>query len=609
MGAESSDRDGSQSGARLQRTIQTLVTVIALCGAAAAALAQSPNRIGLPEFKEKHWSGGIVENSAFTPGPDARQANESFTGTLKIGEAAMKTVPQNFTRRRVLGRDPQVFPAVELGFFTVGDDLVPVTQDVIRSGSIGRGKSFWDLIVQPGRIWSEPGDAGWSRAAFPFALVHSLEGETHNGIALFLYRHGSVSNLRFQVVQQTAPYYVADYFSASGLAAATLDRGRIESEAELARIYRASVADSVPLAPWSELLAKVGAKRLEGFDAALEPGDGIAAGLDYEGTFYLQYCRSVAGPMPWCDRARFGVWSATKALANLTALLRLAQKYGPAVFELKIKDYVPEAAAYPGWQSVRFTDAINMATGIGNGSTRREANEAEDGYLDASYPAWYEARSRDAKVAALLRTGRVYPWGPGQVTRYRDQDMFILGVAMDNYLKTKEGSRADLWSMLEREVYEPIGIHYAPTNRTIEQAQHRGHPLMAFGYFPTISDMVKIARLYQNLGRNAGVQILYQPAIEQLRAGEAPRGLPTGMRTGYGETLYFEALWQARYRSIRGCDLYVPVMQGWGSNLVVMMPKGLTAIRLAKTAAEREPSADDPTSMLAVAERLVPFCH
>src|ERR1700746_2871582 len=118
----------------LQRTIETLFSVIAFCGAAAAALAQTPNRIGVAELMEKHWSGGIVENSAFTPGPDARPAHESFSGTLKIGEAAMKTVPQKFTRRSVLGGDPRVSPAVELGFFTVGDDLVPVTQGTIEQG-------------------------------------------------------------------------------------------------------------------------------------------------------------------------------------------------------------------------------------------------------------------------------------------------------------------------------------------------------------------------------------------------------------------------------------------------------------------------------------------
>ena len=130
------------------------------------------------------------------------------------------------------------------------------------------------------------------------------------------------------------------------------------------------------------------------------------------------------------------------------------------MFELKIADYVPEAAEHPAWRMVRFEDAIDMATGIGNGSTKREPNNISDGYLDPTYSEWYEARSEGAKVAALLKNGRTYPWGPGKVARYRDEDMFVLGVAMDNFLKSKEGPSADIWSMLETEVFVPIGIHY-----------------------------------------------------------------------------------------------------------------------------------------------------
>ena len=87
---------------------------------------------------------------------------------------------------------------------------------MIRYASNNRGRSYWDIIVQPGRVWSEPQDGGWSRAGFPFALVNSLEGETHNGLATFLYKDGRVSNPRFQIVQQTAPFYVKDDFVAAG---------------------------------------------------------------------------------------------------------------------------------------------------------------------------------------------------------------------------------------------------------------------------------------------------------------------------------------------------------------------------------------------------------
>ena len=272
------------------------------------------------------------------------------------------------------------------------------------------------------------------------------------------------------------------------------------------------------VAPWSELAAKVGASdKLANFDGAMRASDIVLSGLDYQGTFYLKGCHSAGGDLPWCDRARFGVWSATKALANETALLRLAQKYGPAVFEMRIADYVPEAGSHPGWRSVRFEDAINMATGIGNGSMSREPNNILDGYIDIGYSRWYEARSTQEKLAALLQPdSSAYPWGPGQVARYRDQDMFILGVAMDRFLKLKEGPAADIWSMLQREVFAPIGIHQAPTNRTIEPDGSAAHPLMAFGYYPTISDMVLIARLYQNDGRYRDQQILYAPRIREL---------------------------------------------------------------------------------------------
>ena len=303
------------------------------------------------------------------------------------------------------------------------------------------------------------------------------------------------------------------------------------------------------------------------------------------------------------------MWSATKALANETALLRLAQKFGPVVFELKIVDYVPQAAHYRGWHNVRFEDAINRATGIGNGSTKRQPNDTRDGYLDASYSKWYAARSTQDKVAALLADGKVYPWGPGQVTRYRDQDMFILGVAMDRYLKSKQGPTADLWSMLQQEVFLPIGIHHAPTNRTLEADGGAGHPLMAYGYYPTLSDMVLIAGLYQNAGKHRDQQILYAPRIQELLAGPNPRGLPTGEKLPAGETSYINAFWVTSYVASPDCRVFYPRMIGWGGNIVALMPGGLTGIRLAKSGETSDNSEVDTSGMAQVANSLSKFCN
>ena len=550
--------------------------------------------------------GGIIDNAAFWPTAKAAPPREPFSGMLSLSEVRMLTNPEKLAL--VLDRDPQLFPAVALTFFTEGNDLVPFTQDVIRYATAGRGKSYWDVLVQPGRVWSEPADGGWSRAAFPFALVNSIEGETHNGIATFLYRGKRVSNLRFQIVMQTASFYVKESFLATGLVPAafrSVDGAPLQDRRQAYRLER---DDRLPLIPWQSLAAQVGADKLEAFDGELKPNLILMSGLDYQGTFYLKSCRGAGGNVPWCDRARFGVWSATKALAIESALLRLAQKFGPSVFDLKISDYVPEAAAFEGWRHVRFEDAVDMATGIGNGTTRTQPNDIVDGYLDASYATWYEARSVHDKVMALLKDGRSYPWGPGKVARYRDQDMFILGVALDRFLKSKEGPSADIWGMLRTEVFEPIGVHEAPTNRTIEPDGSIGQPLMAYGYYPTVGEVVRVARLYQNRGRWGGTQILDGVRIDELLTGKR-KGLPSGEHFAYGEVLYSNALWFAPYSKTGACHLYYPSMVGWGGNLVALLPDGLTGVRLANGEDNQDPGLSDTDGMARVADRIAPLCH
>ena len=134
-----------------------------------------------------------------------------------------------------------------------------------------------------------------------------------------------------------------------------------------------------------------------------------------------------------------------------------------------------------------------------------------------------------------------------------------------------------------------------------------GQPLMAFGYYPTIGDMVKIARLYQNGGRHGETQILYSPRIRALFDARPSIGLPTGTQTRFGETYYYNAFWMNAYGQGERCSFQYPVMVGWGGNLVALLPKGLTAIRLAKSPNDDERSGD-PSDLAVVGNRIAPFC-
>ena len=216
--------------------------VLLLCAltlAGAHATTAAAQRIGTAELLSSTWSGGVTANSAFIPGSDAVAEHAPFLGTLRLTETEMTTKPAVFSPPSVLGRDPHLFPGVAISFFTDKGDLVPFTQDVIRYASNNQGRSYWDVIVQPGRVWSQPDDSGWSRAGFPFALVNSIEGETHNGLATFLYKDGRVSNLRFQIVQQTAPYYIKEDFVAAGLVSATFVPAATDQLGTLKRGYEA----------------------------------------------------------------------------------------------------------------------------------------------------------------------------------------------------------------------------------------------------------------------------------------------------------------------------------------------------------------------------------
>jgi hypothetical protein len=399
--------------------------------------------ITIAELQTDRVSGGLIANAQFAPTATSRKAFESFLGTIELSETPMTTTPAVFKTAKIFGRDPRLFPTAQISFFTAGDDLVPFTQETILSGSAGRGNSYWDLIVQPGSVWSDSRDNGWSRAGFPFALVNAIEGETHNGVATFAYKEGKITNLRVQIVQQTAPFLVEDYFTASAQLPARLFPANAGEVGRLERSYQIAKKDGLTIAPWEALEKRVGEDTLQDFDDGKE-ADIVATAVNYDGTLYLKPCETPAGPLPWCERMRFRVWSATKALVNEVALLRLAQKYGAAIFEEKITDYVPQTKTFPGWRAVRFADAINMATGLGNGSVGRNIL---DGTLD-NYGPWYEARTRGEKISAILSAAKPFPWGAGKIPRYRDQDMFMLGVAMDGYLKNKEGSNHSIWSMV-----------------------------------------------------------------------------------------------------------------------------------------------------------------
>ena len=196
---------------------------------------------------------------------------------------------------------------------------MPVVRDILQPPGT--------LILSPGQVWSEPGDEGMSRAAFPFVVINQYNNGTHNGLATFLYDDTRVSALRFQVVQETAAWAKYDGW---GQAPMTYTPGPIADEEALRAQFAAELQQQTPIRPWSALPVSSGAPWLEGFDGDTAPEDVSASGLIVDGVIYLRGCETRYGPYPYCRHMRHGVFSVTKSLGAAVALLRLAQTYGDA---------------------------------------------------------------------------------------------------------------------------------------------------------------------------------------------------------------------------------------------------------------------------------------
>lgn len=557
-------------------------------------------------------------NGYFRPPAGARTA-PAFSGLLRIARARIETRPR-LTNPMIDGRDARLFPGLTLGFVTVGDVLVPLQRgQIVSEQRPGKVPSYWSVIPQFGRIWRNPDEDGdWSRGAFPLMLVSDTENHAHQGMATFKYREREVSELEFQFVQQTAPYLLHQHFIGWGRARMKL----APVAARDATVHRASaqaeLARRLPRRPWTDLVRETAPNSLEGFGGPVLEKWRVIAALVRDGTIYYQESATPCGSHAYPLEMRFGVRSVMKSIGAPLALLRLAQAYGPYVLTLRIGDFVE--GLDPKYRAVRFVDAANMATGFGGtGTWRTHPNDPLDGYLEGDYDAWYSAPSHREKVRHIRRSLRPYPWDPGTVMRYRDQDFYLLGAAIDGFIKAARGPGADVWDMLRSEVFEPIGIAHAPAVRTREPKGRRGIPWLNAGYYPTLDDLAKIALLYQSLGAYGGQQILHRGLTEELLSARdaIPKqaDLSLGRRDGVGANeaageLYKMGFHFRPYVGAGGRQYFLPTMWGAGDSEVILYPNGLISIVIAKAlelpAGEAAKSDVGPETVRAV-ERLEPF--
>ncbi|MEM7426595.1 MAG: ABC transporter permease subunit [Pseudomonadota bacterium] len=527
------------------------------------------DRLTLPVLLGREpGADGIVHHAYFERWEPFEPARHSFEGELDVPEFTA-----SYRRAWASSGNARFqFPGFKVRLVTHGDALLPIERDMLLPGQ----PDTWRIILSAGRIWHEPRDGQWSRAAFPFTIIRTAGYAPHYGVAAFAFDGQRISQVRFQIAQETANWAQADVW---GQTPARFEPGEVPGAQAARSAWDRRMASRLDVRPWSELAAKYWSS-LEGFDGEGNRHNISASGLYVDDTVYLRGCRTRAGPHPFCREMRHGVFSVTKSMGAGVAMLWLAQKYGPDVFNKRVVDFIRIPAGHNGWEQVTFGHLLDMVTGIGNVTPQRVSTYVDVENTAINSMAW-RARSMQDKLEAVARYAS-YPWGPGEVFRYRSPDTMVLAAAMQAFVKAQEGPEADLWDMLTEEVFAPMGIDRLPVNRTLEPDGRRGTVVLASGLFPTIEEAFKIARLLQDHGAYKGRQLLHRELTKLAVSNDMDRGYVNGWTTSEGGVgRYHMSFWLHPHIRWFGCDTRVPTMSGYGGNYISIMPNRTIGLRFA----------------------------
>jgi len=554
-------------------------TLKKICASAAALVTLAIAGVGSAEAPD--WTA----TSSFTPPPEAA-LGAPFAARLTLATTKMTvdaTPADQFVQfpwawwgvfdflaakdpvgaAPLMQLDTTLFPGLPLDIvITEGGDVIPAERGLIRTPVAMRTASFWEMIPSPGRAWAT--EDGWSRASFPISLVQSYEGEAWLGLASFDYKGDEVTPLRVQFSSVSAGGFLFwdPDFDVTAWAEVPFTIAPTSADAAALTVSLARERGGLPK---TARLAELG----EGFAAAralLDAKGTLTLAVLMDDTLYMDPVDTPFGIHPYPRDMRVGVWSTTKSLIPGLAAMRLAQKYGPEFLDTTLVSYFEEGeefayldpAARARWQGVTIRHALNMMTGMG--TRGYDPNWAADNLNTYQWSYSYDLADQIRFYFNVGPNPEVS--GPGEKMVYIDQDMWIATLAMERFLKSKEGEEATILGMLTTEVYDPIGaIHFAAgTGYTPSGAP--GVPLSAWGALPTIDILAKAGALVANGGKGPdGQQILHPDLVAGL----------------YASSDYGIAFWRHS-----GAAPIVPYMGGAGGNDVLALPNGMAIVVLGR---------------------------
>jgi hypothetical protein len=449
-------------------------------------------------------------------------------------------------------------PPFRFEYVQTGKDLVPV-----RRGPQPGEHPYWEFILEPGKAWNEAADRGWSRASLPFSLQERNQNCTHNGMLSFLFKSsGEISRVAYQVVSETCKYMKINLW---GVTDAHFRPAVVAGREEVIGTHVSEFSGRLPVRPFTELeIDYPGAD----MSALTPPGlEHVSVfGFVIDGVHYRGGCKTRFGPYPYCDVLDVPSYSTAKSVFAGPVFLYLEQTW-PGFADSLVTDWVPECRlADDRWNGVSLRHLLNMNTGLYDSA---EFNADEDAAETIS--GFFLAESHAGKIRfACHAYAKKSP--PGERFVYHTSDTYLLGTAMNAFLRARQGPDADIHrDVLVGKFWQPLDLS-AVARTTRRTYDDEAQPFTGYGLTFHPDDVARIGQfLNAGISREEGPEILTNPEfrhamfrdVEDVRLWQNARG-----------QTYNSGFWGLDTGSAIGCSeaSWVPFMSGFGGISLVLLP-------------------------------------
>ena len=512
-----------------------------------------------------HYSHGVPEINA--ENSSAKQPSNTFQGRLVLnaGNSTLMNFNETTSGRAQAGNynNPAMLPAFDFEFVQVGSHIIPKNRGLVVSGNIGAPDyADWNYILEPGRVWDENNDAGYSRVAIPFALQENQANCTHNGILSFAFKDdGSITNVAVQVGGETCLYFQYDMWK---LVPAQYIPAAVSGAANLIADYESEVLNRLPLKPIAELANDYPSANINVANIGSEQSSAPTThGVLYNGVHYAASCSTRHGDYPYCSVMSLPSYSTAKtAVANFAFALLVEQN--SAAKNMMVASHVSECqdsinGTASIWSDVTVENALDMATG----NYRLASYEGDEGST-ATVNEFFLTFTHDEKIQHACER-YIRKATPNTHFSYHSSDTYIAGVAMDNYYS------GDLFTKLVDEVYKPLTL--SPVSyTTVRTEDASADPYWSHGMTWHADDMVKLGQLINDRGVINGQQVLNGAIMDDMLL----KGGDLGLETYGSESRYLNGVWTydmgQRSNALCPAGSWVSYMSGYGGIGIVMFP-------------------------------------